>query len=1122
MAAKRSQTRSNSSRRSRPNKKTARRSPTACEQSDGPGWERSVDAYAERLRLALAASNAGEWSWDAASDLVTLSPRAAEIFGLAAGTSVPWSELRVLLDPQDVPRETQARGQALTAKVDYEIEFRISRPFGGVSWVAARGRGVYDASGEVIGMCGVLQEINGRKRADQALLEREQRMNRLMSMIPAGVYVCDAEGRITFFNKRAGELWGQEPQLNTDYLQFCSTFRAFRLDGTYLPVPERAMVTALREHRGFRDAEAVMERPDGTRWVASVNIDVLQDAEGRPAGAINVFLDITERKHTENLVLGQGRALQLLASAAELEAVLAELARTAERNSEGAIASIALFEAKELRLRHGAAPHLPDAFNKAMDGLPLTPDAGTAVAAASRREPVVTRDIATASEWAANRHLPLEHGLRAAWAMPILGRGGTLLGAFTTYFQHAREPTAAEQAKVMLLARTAAIAIEHRRAEEVVRATERQLRFVTDGAPVMLTQCNAERRFTFANRAYLERRGLRAEDVIGRPISEVVGPETYATIRPYIDLVMAGVRVDYEIETEFPRIGRRSLSVSHVPDRDAEGEVRGWVTSLSDITENKHADAATRQLAAIVESSDDAIISKDLGGTITSWNHGAEQLFGYTAAEMIGQSILRLFPSDRHDEETRIITSVRRGIRVDHFETIRVRKDGSLVDVSLTVSPIRDAQGRTIGASTIARDITERKKQEAELRRREREVEIARDRALAASRAKDDFLAALSHELRTPLNPVLLLASEAADDATLPPEVRNAFTTIRNNVELEARLIDDLLDLTRISRGKLPLDIRIQNANAIVQAALETVRAEIAQKQIQVVLSLTPEPAEVWGDGVRLQQVFWNVLKNAVKFTAPSGQITLTSRVLPEQGRFEVVVADTGIGLSPAEIDCIFDAFVQGEHAEGGGSHRFGGVGLGLAISKMLVEQHYGRIRAESAGRDRGAIFTVELPLAGHHASFHAVEPISIDPPNSEPAPPSARRPTSSAPAAHVLLVEDHEPTRLTLAQLLTRRGYAVSCAASVAEARALAAANRFEVLISDIGLPDGNGYDLMAELSAGSAIKGIALSGYGMDEDVARSQRAGFLQHLIKPVRVQSLDRALAALAQASEPVSG
>jgi signal transduction histidine kinase len=384
------------------------------------------------------------------------------------------------------------------------------------------------------------------------------------------------------------------------------------------------------------------------------------------------------------------------------------------------------------------------------------------------------------------------------------------------------------------------------------------------------------------------------------------------------------------------------------------------------------------------------------------------------------------------------------------------------------------------------------------------DVERARDEAVAASRAKDDFLAALSHELRTPLNPVLLLASDAVTRTDLPEAVRADFDLIRKNVELEARLIDDLLDLTRITRGKLALEQRLVDPQAALRDAIETVRSDAIAKHIA--LSSNPDPSRpmVLGDPIRLQQIFWNILKNAVKFTPEGGAVAIVVRADRAAGKLLITIADNGIGLTPEELPRIFRIFSQGEHAADGGLHRFGGLGLGLAISRTLAELHSGTIRATSGGRDRGATFVVELPLAA-----------DAPPPLAPPAaalPGGGREPAAGARC--ILLVEDHAPTRVVLAHMLAGRGYRILAAGSLAEARACTAAGpKIDILISDIGLPDGSGYELMAELSTRQPLKGIALTGYGMEHDLADSRRAGFAAHLTKPVGIQMIDEALASL---------
>ena len=400
----------------------------------------------------------------------------------------------------------------------------------------------------------------------------------------------------------------------------------------------------------------------------------------------------------------------------------------------------------------------------------------------------------------------------------------------------------------------------------------------------------------------------------------------------------------------------------------------------------------------------------------------------------------------------------------------------------------------------------ERVLREVNAERRAAEAEAARRAAEATSRTKDHFLAVLSHELRTPLTPVLAVVREMERNESLSPEVRDAFLMIGRNIELEARLIDDLLDLTKVSHGKITLEPRVLNLHEKVRHIVRMCEFEALGKEVRLTTELLAGRHFISGDSARIQQVLWNLVRNAIKFTPARGLVTVRSADLPDE-RIRLDIIDTGVGIRPESLPKVFDAFEQGDWQA---NRQFGGMGLGLAIAKALVTLHGGTIAAHSAGPDKGATFSVELNTvaspdsnAGSGATG-AARSQAVDP---------ASRPLS------ILLVEDHEDTAKALARLLRHSGHDVRTANSVSSAMRTVDAHAFDLLISDIGLPDGSGLDLMRQVRARAKIRGIVISGFGMESDIGRSREAGFLEHLTKPVNLGELEAAIRRVTAIPQP---
>lgn len=500
------------------------------------------------------------------------------------------------------------------------------------------------------------------------------------------------------------------------------------------------------------------------------------------------------------------------------------------------------------------------------------------------------------------------------------------------------------------------------------------------------------------------------------------------------------------------------------------------------LAELKKAEETQILLAAIVANSDDAIISKTLEGIIQTWNAGAERLFGYTSDEAVGKPITLLIPPERHHEERSILARLRQGERVAHYETVRVAKDGRRMDISLTVSPVRDSAGNIIGASKVARDITDRKRAEEALR--------------AADRRKDEFLATLAHELRNPLAPIrnslhILRLASGAD-----PTAERVGTMMERQINHLVRLVDDLLEVSRITRGVIELRKEPVELASILRAAVDASRPLLDAAGHQLAISIPPDSITVDGDSVRLTQIFTNLLNNAAKYTSDNGQIWLAVR--PGANEVAVSVRDNGAGIPGELLGRVFDMFMQVDRLSDRGQ---GGLGIGLTLVKSLVELHGGRVAAKSGGRGRGSEFIVHLPLV------KGVVPI---------VPELASQPDAALSPRRVLVVDDNQDAAESLGMLLRLMGAEAHVVYRGDDALRALATFRPAVVLMDIGMPHMDGYEVARQIRQQPEFHDvtlIALSGWGQEKDKRRSELAGFNHHLVKPADVNALETLLLSL---------
>lgn len=630
--------------------------------------------------------------------------------------------------------------------------------------------------------------------------------------------------------------------------------------------------------------------------------------------------------------------------------------------------------------------------------------------------------------------------------------------------------------------------------------SEEQFRRAVEEAPIPVIMHAEDGQVLQISRTWAELTGYTIEDAptFDAWLTRAYGfgaNEVRSAVRSLFERNAGMVEMEFEVIT---RAGHKRIWAFNASSPGLLQDGRRFVVGMAlDITDRKAAEDMLRQSEEryrhLVHSLPAAIYTCDAAGRIVVYNQAAKELWGREPD--VGRDLWcgswRIYKPDGtplpHEE-----CPMARTIRLDkpHYgqEIVVERPDGSRRAVKVYPHPLHNSRGELVGAVKMMVDITESKLAEAALRE-------AKEEAEAASKTKDDFLAALSHELRTPLNPALLLASERERDAGLAADVRQDFAAIRLDIELEARLIDDLLDMTRITHGKMHLEPCPVQLHDLLEKSWEKLRTEATDKKLEVRFEFSPIIPWVQADAVRLQQVFWNVLKNAVRFTPTGGSIAVRTRV-EGVNEWRVEVADDGVGIAPHELERIFAPFAQA--SEG---HRFGGLGLGLAISRRLVEAQGGRIKADSAGPGLGTTFSIYLPAAIPQGS--TVHP---------PGPSSVKREAQEG-SRRILLVEDHPQTRSALTRLLTQRGHEVATAENIEEALVQAQTFAFDLVLSDLGLPDGSGHDLIRELRKKRPhCRSVALSGYGTESDTQKSFAAGFDAHLTKPVDIHALDKVLNA----------
>jgi PAS domain S-box-containing protein len=865
---------------------------------------------------------------------------------------------------------------------------------------------------------------------------------------------------------------------------------------------------------------------------------------------------------------GQKRVLELMAQGAPLSEVLDALVREIDEQSTGGlITSILLLDEDGVHLRHGAAPSLPASYNQAIDGIAIGPAVGSCGTAAHLGRQVIVTDIAADPLWADFRELASAHGLAACWSTPIFSSEGKVLGTFAMYYGEPRTPSERDLNLISIVTRTAAIAIERKQAEEALRRSEQRYRQLIHALPAAIYACDAEGRVTLYNEAAVDLWGRVPE--IGKDlwcgswkIYETDGSPLPLEECPMAQAIQNGAPiVGREIVIERPDGTRRYVLPYPDPIRDSSGAVIGAVNMLVDLTERKQMEqereqllareqaaraeaerrwresqllaAATRQFSSSLQLQDllpticrTAREIADADGAAFILRDGKQvhyaeedaieplwkgQRFPITRC-VSGWAILEQKPAIIEDiyADPRVPIESYESRFVKSLVMMPVRSRNPLGAIGVYWAQKRKAGDREVELLEALADAAHIALINTQLYE---QTKSAREQAEEANRLKDEFLATVSHELRTPLNAMLgwtrMLRMGTLDETTC----ERALETIERNAKSQAQLIEDLLDVSRIISGKMRLDVQPVELASVIRSAIDSVRPAADAKSIRLNAALDPRAGPVLGDPTRIQQIVWNLLSNAIKFTPGDGKVQV--RLERVNSHIEITVSDTGIGIKPDFLPCVFDRFRQADSTL---TRRQPGLGLGLAIVRHLVELHGGSIHPYSAGEGQGATFTVKLPLMlVRDADRFPAEARERKHPAAWPDLPFECPPALDG--LRVLVVDDEPDARQLLATILRRCNADVITAASVADALGALERLEIDIVVSDIEMPGEDGYSFMRKVREREArqnvrIAAAALTAHAGVADRMRALSAGYDIHVPKPVEPAELVAVIASLA--------
>jgi PAS domain S-box-containing protein len=982
---------------------------------------------------------------------------------------------------------------------------------GRVMWVSTTRMPFRDCDGRITGTFGVARDITRLKLTEEELRASEHRFRTFVDHATDAFFLQDDRGVILDVNRQAcaslgytrDELVGMVPP-------------DFDPDATPALLDELSPRLEAGETVAF---ESRHRRKDGTLFPVEVRGRAFW--EGGRRFLVSLARDISQRKQDEALLDGQKRILKRIIQGEPLANVLTFLCRTIEELAQGEmLASVLLLDADGVHLRHGAAPSLPDSYNRIVDGLAIGPTVGSCGTAAYRREPVYVWDIASDPLWAPYAHIALSHGLRACWSSPILSSAAEVLGTFAMYYRQPRQPTPRDLRVVDIFTRTVAIAIERSRAEQALRESEQRWRCLTESLPQLVWSAAPDGACDYFSTQWTQHTGIPQSDLLGWRWLETLHPDDQEPTRRFWLDSVAGRR-PYDVEY---RVRRRDgvyrwFKTRGTPIRDEAGRIVNWFGTCTDITDLRQAEEALRQseerFRGTFENAAVGIAHTDSAGRFLRLNEKFCTIVGYYREELLHRAFQDITHPDDLTASVEPFTVLMRGESPDFgLEKRYVRKDGSTVWAELFVSLQRDTTGKPAYAIAVIHDISQRKQLEGDLRR-------ARDAAESANRAKDDFLANVSHEIRTPMNAILGM-TDLALATPLSEDQRQCLRTVKSASDNLLGIINDLLDFAKIEAGKMELDPADFSLRAAIGDTLRALAMRAHRKGLELVCQVQPDvPDALVGDAGRLRQVLLNLIGNAIKFTEhgevevrvgvnseQSSVISEQSSVISNQSvdapslvtdhcsliTLHFDVRDTGIGIPSEKQERIFRAFEQEDTST---TRKYGGTGLGLTIASRLLALMGGQITVDSKpGRGSTFAFTARFGRQPH------------------PAEPVAVRAPLQLHNLRVLVVDDNATSRHILKEWL--RGWqmeprAVSDGPAALDAlgQAVRLGQPYPLVLLDARMPELDGPTLAArvrERADLAATRLILLSSGDRPGDWARIAERRIDAHLLKPVQKEEL----------------